>query len=92
VHTGLPHCDVTIIASLNLVMLLSHDHSKYMQEGKGELHRAGTSLLAIAIWTGVTFAAPQVQHLNAYADDNNTSAYNKRLADTQKRRELLTQA
>jgi hypothetical protein len=48
--------------------------------------------LAIALWTGVTFAAPQVQHLNAYADDNNTSAYNKRLADTQKRRELLTQA
>ncbi|DBB04892.1 hypothetical protein WJX82_008844 [Trebouxia sp. C0006] len=63
-----------------------------LKEGKVELHKAGTSLLAIAIWTGVTFAAPQVQHLNAYADDNNTSAYNKRLADTQKRRELLTQA
>ncbi|DBA79659.1 hypothetical protein WJX77_000952 [Trebouxia sp. C0004] len=63
-----------------------------LKEGKGELHRAGTSLLAIAICTGVTLAAPQVQHLNAYADDNNTSAYNRRLADTQKRRELLTQA
>ena len=73
-------------------MLPSPDYSKDMQEGRGDLHRAGTSLLAIAIWTGVTLAAPQAQHLSAYADDNNTSAYNKRLADTQKRRELLTQA
>lgn len=48
--------------------------------------------MAIALWTGFTFAAPDVQHLAAYADDNNTSAYNKRLADTQKRRELLAQA
>lgn len=63
-----------------------------MQEARSELCKAGPSLLAIALWTGFTFAAPNVQHLAAYADDNNTSAYNKRLADTQKRRELLAQA
>ena len=48
--------------------------------------------MAIALWTGFNLAAPNAQHLAAFADDNNTSAYNRRLADTQKRRELLTQA
>lgn len=63
-----------------------------LKDSKFGLSKAGTSLLAIALWTGFNLAAPNAQHLAAFADDNNTSAYNRRLADTQKRRELLTQA
>ena len=54
--------------------------------------KIGSALLAVTLWTSFTFAAPDVHHLTARADDNKTTAYKKRLAETQKRKEMLAQA
>lgn len=62
------------------------------RDGNETLKRAGTCLLSLTLWTTCSFATPDVQQLAARADDNNTSAYSKRLAESQKRKELLAQA
>ena len=49
----------------------------------------------MAIWTGFTFAAPEVNHLTASAKpsaEERVSKYDKRVADAQERKKLLVQA
>ena len=49
----------------------------------------------MAIWTGFTFATPEVNYLTASAKpsaEERVSKYDKRVADAQERKKLLVQA
>ena len=58
----------------------------------GLYSRVGKALIAATLWTSLSFAAPDLYHLDARAADKNTSALNKRLEETQRRKDLLAQA
>lgn len=58
----------------------------------GLYSKVGTALIAATLWTSFTFAAPDLFHMDARAADKNTSALNKRLEETQRRKDLLAQA
>ena len=58
----------------------------------GLYSKIGKALIAATLWTSFTFAAPDPYHLDATAADKNSSALNKRLEETQRRKDLLAQA
>lgn len=58
----------------------------------GLYSKVGKALIAATLWTSFTFAAPDHFQLDARASDRNTTALNKRLEETQRRKDLLTQA
>ncbi|KAL3161467.1 hypothetical protein ABBQ32_010349 [Trebouxia sp. C0010 RCD-2024] len=57
----------------------------------GLYNKVGTALIAATLWTGFTFAAPDVHHLEARAEKS-ISAYQKRVEDAQRRKQMLSQA
>lgn len=66
-----------------------------LQEHASFSQRLAPSLLAMAMWTGFTFAAPELHHLTASAKptaEERVSKYDKRVADAQERKKLLVQA
>lgn len=59
---------------------------------EGVYNKIGKALIAATLWTSFSFAAPDLYHLDARAADKNTGALNKRLEETQRRKDLLAQA